>query len=559
MIEKHLDIATADGEMNSFVAYPESGGPHPVVLFYMDAPGKREELHDMARRLAAGGYYVVLPNLYYRRTRDFWLRERTEESMAVMFGHMDATTNAMAVSDTAALLAFVDAQPEADGKRIGAVGYCMSGPFVVHAAAAFPDRFASIASIHGAQMMTDRPDSPHRVASTIKCETYVGCAEIDKWAPSAHIDALEAAMKQGGVNYRIEWYGGAQHGFVFPQRAGVYDEASAERHWERLFDLFGRTLGLESGEQGDSMGSLNLKIGMPILKRLLWGPREERELIQGAGINVIPANFYSSIPSIAEVRESYEYVEGAVPYLDESIFDPQTMRGTLAELVPWSADFTPELEGDQETCRSYFWKNSQFSFSDSMSYWAFVRKTKPKTVVEIGSGFSSLVAMEALEKNGAGTLRCIEPYPRPFITGLASEGRIKHIPVRAQDVTPDMLNDMLEDGDILFIDSTHTVKSGSDCLHIYLRLLPAIRKKVLVHVHDVFLPFGMPQAWLLDMHIYWTEQYLLLAFLTDNPRARVLFGSAYNEHFNKPLLEDFMHGRFASGGGSFWFEYDGRR
>src|SRR6185369_14303193 len=100
MIDRELDIPTADGAMNTFVVHPEENGPHPVVLFYMDAPGKREELHDMARRLATVGYYVMLPNLYYRRTRDYWLRERTEEAMAVMFEHMRATTNAMVVRDT---------------------------------------------------------------------------------------------------------------------------------------------------------------------------------------------------------------------------------------------------------------------------------------------------------------------------------------------------------------------------------------------------------------------------------------------------------------------------
>ena len=75
MIEHHIDIPTADGAMNTFVVYPDEGGPFPVVLFYMDAPGKREELHDMARRLASVGYCVVLPNLYYRRSRDYWLKE----------------------------------------------------------------------------------------------------------------------------------------------------------------------------------------------------------------------------------------------------------------------------------------------------------------------------------------------------------------------------------------------------------------------------------------------------------------------------------------------------
>ncbi len=88
MIEHHIDITTADGAMNTFVVHPEEGGPFPAVLFYMDAPGKREELHDMARRIAAVGYFVVLPNLYYRRSRDYVLKERTEEQMAVMFEHM---------------------------------------------------------------------------------------------------------------------------------------------------------------------------------------------------------------------------------------------------------------------------------------------------------------------------------------------------------------------------------------------------------------------------------------------------------------------------------------
>lgn len=242
MIEKHIDITTRAGAMNSFVVYPEENGPHPVVLFYMDAPGKREELHDMARRLASVGYYVVLPNLYYRRSHDYWLKERTEPAMAVMFEHMHSLTNALVTQDTEAMLRHVAAQPEADGKRIGAVGYCMSGPFVMAAAAAFPERIKCIASIHGAQLVTDRQDSPHLMAPHIKCESYFACAETDKWAPPGTIAILEQALQAAGTPHRIEWYPGAEHGFVFPLRAGVYHQPSAERHWERLFDLFGRRL-----------------------------------------------------------------------------------------------------------------------------------------------------------------------------------------------------------------------------------------------------------------------------------------------------------------------------
>ena len=242
MTETELDIPTADGAMNSFVVHPEEGGPHPVVLFYMDAHGLRDELRDMARRLAAAGYYVVVPNLYYRKSRDFWLKVRTPEAMVPMFELMNTLTNALVVRDTQALLRFVDAQPQADASRIGATGYCMSGPFVFAAAAAFPDRFRAIAAFHPAHMVTEQEDSPHRMTGRIRCETYVGCAETDKWAPPETMATLEQAMKQGGMDYRLEWYPGAEHGFVFPRREGIYHPASAERHWERLLEMFGRRL-----------------------------------------------------------------------------------------------------------------------------------------------------------------------------------------------------------------------------------------------------------------------------------------------------------------------------
>jgi carboxymethylenebutenolidase len=242
MIEQHLDIPTADGAMNSFVVHPDEGGPFPVVLFYMDAPGKREELHDMARRLASVGYLVVLPNLYYRSTRDFMLRERTEPALAEMFALM-ATLNAQTTHvDTQAMLRYVDAHPQADAGRVGAVGYWMSGPFVMWAAAQFADRLSCIASIHGANMATDQPDSPHRMAPQIRSECYFACAEIDRWAPPADIAQLQTALQAAGTPHRIEWYPAAEHGFVFPQRGAIYNKAAAERHWVRLFDLFERNL-----------------------------------------------------------------------------------------------------------------------------------------------------------------------------------------------------------------------------------------------------------------------------------------------------------------------------
>ena len=105
-----------------------------------------------------------------------------------------------------------------------------------------PLLFLSIASIHGANMATDAPDSPHRMAPKIQCECYFACAEIDKWAPPADIQQLEASLTAAKVKHRIEWYPQAEHGFVFPKREGIYKATAAERHWERLFSLFGRTL-----------------------------------------------------------------------------------------------------------------------------------------------------------------------------------------------------------------------------------------------------------------------------------------------------------------------------
>ena len=241
MIERHLDIVTADGDMNSFVVYPEEGGPYPLVLFYMDAPGKREELHDMARRIATVGYYVILPNLYYREEREFhlYLPGATRERMREL---MDGLSNAMVCQDTQAMFDFAASESSARGGPVGAVGYCMSGPFVFAAAAAFPDRIKASASLHGVKLYSDAPDSPHRTADRIQGEIYFGCAETDNWAPPELVDDLDRHLASTGINYRIEWYPGTNHGFVFPQREGMYHKASAERHWERLFALFQRNL-----------------------------------------------------------------------------------------------------------------------------------------------------------------------------------------------------------------------------------------------------------------------------------------------------------------------------
>ncbi|MGA7569351.1 MAG: dienelactone hydrolase family protein [Candidatus Aquilonibacter sp.] len=246
MIEHELEIVTPAGVMDTFVTHPERGGPFPVVFFYMDAPGIREELRDMVRRLATAGYVVVLPNLYYRAGTGTTLdqpklREEGPERER-MWQLMYSINNALVMDDTRALFAFIDEQPYALTARIGCVGYCMSGQYVFTAAAEFPDRIAAMASLYGVGLVTDRPDSPHLRADRISAEMYFGCAEVDSYAPPDVVVALERALLATNAAFELELYPGTEHGFAFPKRP-AYDKAAAERHWERLFALFHRGLG----------------------------------------------------------------------------------------------------------------------------------------------------------------------------------------------------------------------------------------------------------------------------------------------------------------------------
>ena len=244
MHERQLDIETKDGRMSTFVVHPERGGPFPVILFYMDAPAIREELRDMARRFATVGYYVMLPNLYYRSgvmelgplPADPNAPERQR-----MMQLMESLSIDKIMSDSDALLAFAAADKAASKGKIGTVGYCMSGQYAINAAARYPDRVAAAASIYGVRLITDKPDSPHVVAAKANAELYFACAETDRWMPLEQIEPLKRALKEGNTKAEVEIFPGTDHGFAFPARP-VYKKDAAERHWERLFALYKRNL-----------------------------------------------------------------------------------------------------------------------------------------------------------------------------------------------------------------------------------------------------------------------------------------------------------------------------
>jgi carboxymethylenebutenolidase len=245
MIEQTLDIETRDGPMDTFICRPERGGAVPAIFFLMDAPGIRDELRDMSRRLATSGYCVVLPNLYYRAGRDSTFGPEVLEKDSDDHTRMRAIRTKMTIppvmNDIADMLAFVDAQSYVRDGPIGCHGYCMSGPYALAAAARFPKRVAAAASFYGTWLVSDAKESPHLTFSQAQGELYISCAEHDELAPLCMVDELRQLFDASGAKGELEVYPSVHHGFAFPNR-WCYEQAAAERHWERLLALYARTL-----------------------------------------------------------------------------------------------------------------------------------------------------------------------------------------------------------------------------------------------------------------------------------------------------------------------------
>ncbi|MBX9945893.1 MAG: dienelactone hydrolase family protein [Reyranella sp.] len=245
MIESTLDIATRDGAMETFICRPERGGPYSPVLLLMDAPGIREELHDMARRLATVGYCVMLPNLYYRAGRDTKYGADVLTHGSAEHQRMRAVRTRMTIppvmDDVAALIAFADGLQDIKAGPVGVHGYCMSGPYALAAAARFPDRIAAAASFYGTWLVSDAVESPHLTFGKARAELYISCAEHDDLAPPEMVKELKRLFDGSGAAGELEVHPGVHHGFAFPQR-WCYDKPAAERHWERLIALYRRRL-----------------------------------------------------------------------------------------------------------------------------------------------------------------------------------------------------------------------------------------------------------------------------------------------------------------------------
>lgn len=235
-----VDIKTRDGICPTYVYRPVTGAPWPAVLVYMDGIGIRPAMLELGERLVGYGYFVLLPDLFYRSGPYAPMDPHTVFSdpakrKVLMEKFFAPATPANIMSDTQAFLDYLAALPDVRRGRIATTGYCMGGLMSLTAAGTFPDRIAATASYHGGRLATDAPDSPHLLAPRIKSRVYIAGAIEDPSFPDDMKQRLDRALREAGVSYQIETYP-AKHGWVFHDTP-VYDHAAAERHWQSLISL----------------------------------------------------------------------------------------------------------------------------------------------------------------------------------------------------------------------------------------------------------------------------------------------------------------------------------
>ncbi|MFG2826994.1 dienelactone hydrolase family protein [Streptomyces sp. NPDC048434] len=246
MPTKTLQIPTPDGQSDAFAAFPDGGGRHPAVLLYTDVFGVRPELEERARELAEHGYYVLVPNLYYRHgpAPVIELPEHIGEEVrpavvAQLLPLVEAHTTERALRDADAYLRFLTTQPEVSAGPVAVIGYCMGAVLAMRTAAAHPDQVAAVAGFHPGNLVTDAPDSPHRLVPELTAQVHLGHAVNDMSAEA--LSELNQALDAAGVGYTSEIYPDTIHGFTMSD-TDAFSASALQRHWDRLLPLLDRTL-----------------------------------------------------------------------------------------------------------------------------------------------------------------------------------------------------------------------------------------------------------------------------------------------------------------------------
>ena len=240
-----IEVPTPDGVADCYLTTPADDGPHPGVLFVMDAIGLRPRIEEMADRIAAQGYVVLAPNVFYRARRaPLWETPdlHDPESRGAFFRTLGPLMGALTpVAVAADGGAYLDKLGELTDGPVGVTGYCFGGWMGWTIAAAYPDRVAALGGFHTGRMVTDTEDSAHLLAPQIRAEVYWGHADQDENMTAENIALLDEAMRDAGVRHMTEVYKGARHGYTMADM-GAYDEAATERHFTALFGLLRRAI-----------------------------------------------------------------------------------------------------------------------------------------------------------------------------------------------------------------------------------------------------------------------------------------------------------------------------
>jgi hypothetical protein len=269
-------------------------------------------------------------------------------------------------------------------------------------------------------------------------------------------------------------------------------------------------------------------------------------------------HFYSPVTDPAELVARADQLWPEQPEILGIDFNDGWHEYLLSEVFPrhMPAYDYPEVLPETPELTQFFTQNSQFSWLDCRALFVLLREWRPRRVIEVGSGFSSLLIADVNRRflGHSMDVTCVEPYPRSFLHG-GLPGLSRVIESKVQDVPLDTFT-ALEAGDVLFIDSSHVAKTGSDVNHLYFEVLPRLRPGVRVHIHDIFLPNEYPKEWVIGENRSWNEQYLLRALLMHSTGFRVLFGCSYASYrFPELVRRAVPHPKgYAFGGGSMWIE-----
>jgi hypothetical protein len=266
------------------------------------------------------------------------------------------------------------------------------------------------------------------------------------------------------------------------------------------------------------------------------------------GFHVTPVHFYQPIPDTRSLPETLWNRPSKLVGID--INDIQQLDLLRKEFPRFRDEYNHLPAKPSGDAPHFYLNNGLFGGIDALVAYCMVRHFQPRRIIETGSGFSSLLLCQAARKNNRANLICIEPFPQKFLKE-GFPGLNQLIEKKVQDIDPELFS-QLQSGDILFIDSSHTVKIGGDVNYLFLEVLPRLKPGVIVHIHDIFLPFEYRRDWVMEEFRFWTEQYLLQAFLTFNSEFEVLLANSYLNHYHQEDLKATFPTLNSWIGGSFW-------